>query len=295
MPQAQVRGIVINYEIVGDRGPWLALSTGGRSGYAEFVGLAKRIAAAGFRVLLHDRRNCGASDVSFDDSQGEDEHRVDDLHELLSRFDALPGFVGGSSSGCRMSMLYYLQHRAAVRGLVLMRVTGGAHPAEQLPENYYGQFIRAAEQGGMAAVCAMDHWRACIAARPSNRDILMAMPPARFIAAMSKWRDLFCAGVDHPVIGISEQELRSIAVPTIIIPGNDKIHSGPSGRLAHSLIRNAELHELPIADTGAELVPYIDWAPHEDEIARVFVDFMQRAMASKPADAVDAVTMRARI
>jgi len=181
MPRAQVRGVELQYEIVGDHGPWFALSPGGRSGYFEFHSLAKTIAAFGFRVLLHDRRNCGASDVSFDDSQGEDAHRVDDLHELLSQLNARPAFVGGSSSGCRMSLLYYLRHRESVRGLLLMRVTGGQFPAKLLPENYFGQFIRSAEQGGMAAVCEMDHWRGCIESRPTNRDKLMAISPERFI------------------------------------------------------------------------------------------------------------------
>jgi pimeloyl-ACP methyl ester carboxylesterase len=265
--------------VIGDRGPWVALSPGGRSGYAEFVSLAKKIAVGGFRVLLHDRRNCGASDISFDDSQGEDAHRVDDLHELLSRLNALPAFIGGSSSGCRMSLLYYLRHREAVLGLLLLRVTGGAFPAERLPENYYGQFIRAAQRGGMRAVCAMDHWRDCIKARPANASALMNIPPDRFVSAMCFWRDQFCATVNQPVIGVSEAELRSIAVPTVVIPGNDKLHSRTSGCLAHSLIPNAELHELPIRDTGIELVPFSEWAPQENEIASILKAFMRRVGA----------------
>jgi pimeloyl-ACP methyl ester carboxylesterase len=277
MPYAQVRGIAIRYEIVGASGPWVALSTGGRSGYAEFLPLAGKIAGAGFRVVLHDRRNCGASEVALDDSQSEDAHRVDDLHELLLQHDAAPVFVGGSSSGARMSLLYCLRHPSRVRGLLLMRVTGGAYPAAQLPENYYGQFIRAAEQGRMDAVCAMDHWKACIAARPENRAKLASAE--RFIAIMSRWREMFMQGADLPVMGITDDELRSIRVPTIIIPGNDKIHSGPSGRAAHRLIPGSKLHELPIADTGADLVPFTDWAPHEDEIARVYVDFMREVLA----------------
>jgi pimeloyl-ACP methyl ester carboxylesterase len=280
MPYANIRGIEINYETIGDHGAWLALSPGGRNGFGELRSLAKEIAAGGFRVLLHDRRNCGASEVSFDDSQGENAHQVDDMHELLLKLNALPAFVGGSSSGCRMSLLYYLRHREAVRGLLLLRVTGGPYPAKLLPEKYYGQFIKAAEQGGMEAVCATDHWRACIESRGENLGKLKAISPANFVAVMSRWRDLFAEGVDEPVIGISEAELRSIAVPTLVIPGNDKIHSGPSGRLAHSLIPNAELHELPIMDTGAELVPFAEWAPQEDEIATTFIDFMSRSLSS---------------
>ncbi len=31
MPWAKVRGVNINYRVVGDHGPWVALSPGGRS------------------------------------------------------------------------------------------------------------------------------------------------------------------------------------------------------------------------------------------------------------------------
>lgn len=277
MPFAQIRGVTLNYEIVGNSGPVLALMPGGRRGYGEFVPLAHKIATGGFRVLLHDRRNCGASDVAFDDTDAEDAIWAEDLHALLKELDVLPAFIGGSSSGCRMSLLFYLRHRADVRGLLLFRVTGGAFAAERLPENYYAQFIRAAEQGGMSAVCAMEHWRERIAARPQNEERLRQMPVTRFIAVMTRWRDRFMEGADLPVLGITESELRSIDVPTIVVPGNDKIHSAASGRIAHSMIPRAVLHQLPIEDTGADLVPFEEWGPHENEIASAFVNFMKSA------------------
>ena len=56
----------LHYEILGEQGPWLALVSGGRRSGAEFLPLARRIAALGFRVVLHDRRNTGASDVIID-------------------------------------------------------------------------------------------------------------------------------------------------------------------------------------------------------------------------------------
>ena len=163
MPIAAIRGTDINYEVIGDTGPWLALTPGGRRSYAEFVRLARKIAAHGFRVLLHDRRNCGLSGLSFDDSDAEDATWAEDLHTLMGRLGALPGFVGGSSSGCRTSLLLYLRHRGDVKGLLLFRVTGGAYAGKALPEKYYELFIRAAREGGMAAVCATDHWHERIA------------------------------------------------------------------------------------------------------------------------------------
>ena len=63
MATLSVRNVSMHYRLFGERGPWLALITGGRRGFAEFVPLAEKIAAHGVRVLLHDRRNTGASDV----------------------------------------------------------------------------------------------------------------------------------------------------------------------------------------------------------------------------------------
>src|SRR4051812_33796812 len=88
MPVAQIRGVNINYEVLGKRGPWMALSPGGRRALGEIKYLAEPIAQAGYRVLLHDRRNCGASDVSFDASASEYEIWADDLYELLGEVNA---------------------------------------------------------------------------------------------------------------------------------------------------------------------------------------------------------------
>src|SRR5262245_62935197 len=88
MPVAQIRGVTINYELLGKRGPWMALSPGGRRALGEIKYLAEPIAQAGYRVVLHDRRNCGASDVSFDASASEYEVWADDLYELLGEINA---------------------------------------------------------------------------------------------------------------------------------------------------------------------------------------------------------------
>jgi len=275
MQIVRIRGVDLRYQVLGERGPWVALITGGRRGHQEFVPIAKKLAAARHRVLLHDRRNTGASEVLIEGEEIEEAIWADDLRELLSLLGALPAFVGGSSSGARTSILAALRHPEAVRGLLLFRVTGGAFAAQRLPENYYGQFIRAAREGGMAAVCATQQYRERIAANPANRERLMGMDPARYIEAMTRWRDLFVAGAHLPVMGVSEAELRSIRVPVIVIPGNDKTHSSESGRACARLIPGSVLHELPIRDQDVPLIPFEEWAPNEDEIAQVFTEFIK--------------------
>jgi pimeloyl-ACP methyl ester carboxylesterase len=272
---AVIRGVNIHYEVFGDTGPWFAFVTGGRRGFTEFVPLAQKLAVQGCRVLLHDRRNTGASDVLIAGHDGEEEIWADDLALLLSQLNAVPAFIGGTSSGARMSMLVYLRHPTMVLGLILARITGGDFAAGRLPNMYYGQFIKAAREGGMAAVCASEQYQERIAANPQNRDRLMAMDPVDYIRVMEHWLSIFLRGPRAPVMGLSDDQLRSIKVPTLIVPGNDNTHASGNGLAAHKLIAGSELFELPIKDQDVPLLPFSDWAPHEPMMARKFVEFMR--------------------
>ena len=279
MPIANVRGANINYEVLGTHGPWVALSPGGRRALDNVKPLAQHMADHGYRVLIHDRSNCGISDIVIGGDASEYEVWADDLYELLSQHNALPAVVGGGSSGCRLSVLFALKYPQAVRALLLWRVTGGAFAAARLTENYYGKYIRAAQEGGMAAVCALDHFKERIEARPQNRATLMAMDPKAFIAAMERWQTQFAKGAELPIIGASEQDMNSIKVPTCIIPGNDKTHNHAVAETAHRMIPGSELFDLFPGDLDVDLVPMEDWAHKEREMAAVFADFLKRAQA----------------
>ncbi|HWP60016.1 MAG TPA: alpha/beta hydrolase [Candidatus Acidoferrales bacterium] len=280
MPFTKVRGVNIHYKVIGDHGPWVALSPGGRRDLGGVEPLAARVAAAGYRVLVHDRRNCGLSDIVIEGDDSEYEIWADDLCELLAQLGGLPAFVGGSSSGCRTSLLFALRHRAAVRGLLLWRVTGGRFAAERLAEQYYGQYIRAARARGMAAVCEMEHFSERIAERAENRERLMRMDPERFIRVMSHWREYFIRGAELPVIGATEEELRSITVPACIVPGNDNTHSRQIGENAHRLLPDSEIHHLMTTHHDLPLAPRAEWDEKLDELAAIFIDFLNRKTAA---------------
>src|SRR5262249_53112865 len=96
----------------------------------------------GSGVGLHARRNTGASDVLIAGDEGEEVIWTDDMYELMRGLGALPAFFGGGSSGARTSILFALRHPEAVRGLLLLRVTGGAFAAARPPGNYYRPFLR---------------------------------------------------------------------------------------------------------------------------------------------------------
>jgi pimeloyl-ACP methyl ester carboxylesterase len=280
MPEALVRGVHINYEIVGERGPFIALTPGSRRGYGELVDFSKMLASSGYRVLLHDRRNCGASDVAFDGSASEHEVWADDLYELGKQLGALPMVVGGSSAGARLAILYAIRHPDGLRGLLLWRVTGGQEAVDKLSENYYGQYIRLAREGGMKAVADSEHFAECIAARPSNRERLLSTDVETFVAVMQTWREHFLASAKLPIVGASEAQLRAIKAPACIVAGNDVIHMPATARKAASLIPHSELHDDVVASrSDADLLQEWDrkeWREAEPRLAQIFADFLRK-------------------
>jgi pimeloyl-ACP methyl ester carboxylesterase len=282
MPFITIRGVRLHYRVFGEGGPWATLTTGGRRAFGEFIPLAGKLSALGFRVLLHDRRNTGASDIVIDGADGEEEIWADDLHALLVALGAKQAFIGGSSSGARMSLLYGLRHKMHTAGLLLFRVTGGAFAAGRLPEQYYGRYIEAARQGGMAAVCDIDDNRERIAANPANGAYLMKLPPEHYIEVMTRWLDRFQIDIDQQVMGINPAQLATLDLPAIVIPGNDNVHSSVAGKAAHRLIPGSQLHQLPIEDQDVDLIPFADWAEHEDDIAHAFAGFMRQVWARRP-------------
>jgi pimeloyl-ACP methyl ester carboxylesterase len=276
MPYAKVRGVNINYQVLGTTGPWVALSPGGRRDLGGIQNQAGELAELGYRVVIFDRRNCGASDVVIDGNESEYEIWADDVHELLRQLGALPAIVGGSSSGCRTSLLFALRRPESVRALLLWRVTGGRFACERLAEEYYGQFITAARSGGMAAVCGMEHWQERIKARPANRDVLMKMEPQQFIRVMSRWREYFLKGADLPVIGATEADLQSIQVPACIVPGNDLTHGRQTGETLGRLLPTSEVHVLFPKHYDEPLSPREQWDEKAGEMAALFNDFLRR-------------------
>lgn len=283
MPIATIAGAAINYEIIEPAGPGrdapaIALSPGSRSPLDEMRQLGTLMAAAGYRVLLHDRRNCGASDVGFDATRSEFEMWADDMHELLGHLALRPAIIGGSSSGARLALTYALRYPDAVSALLLMRITGGSFAVARLIEKYFDVHSRAAAAGGMAAVCETEHFAELIRTRPHNRELLMATKPADFIACMNAWRGHFLAGVDLPLIGTSPAALRSLKMPVCIIPGNDLTHPRARGALVEPMIPDCELHHVTDIEHDLDVTPPEEWKAHYPQMASIFADFLARRL-----------------
>ncbi len=254
MPSLIVNGAKIEYEDIGQGLP-IILTPGGRSDMSTVRGLANHL-SPNYRVIIYDRRNCGASDVVISGALSESDIWAEDLNEMLKQLGAYPAYVGGNSAGQRASLLLAIRHPEAVRGLLLWNITGGSVAAEQLGYNYYGQFIEIAETYGMQGIIESDFFAERIKNNASNLERLKSMDTQNFIDVMQNWRSFFTA--DTPIIGATEAQLMKIDVPTVIIPGteNDPVHPRTVGENLHKILPNAELHP-PI------------WSPEEYDTLRL--------------------------
>ena len=273
MPVMRVRGVDLVYDILGDRGAWVTITPGGRRGMAGERALGQMIADAGFRVLLHDRRNTGASGINLTGAS-ESMEQAEDLLALLRGLRTGPAFIAGSSSGARMSLLLARHHPEAVKALLLWRVTGGAYAAQRLAFNYYEQYLEAVARGGMDAVCATEHFAAMIAANPVNGETLRDMGAEAFTAHMQRWLAAFRQDADYPVAGLSPTEMRQMTHPAIVIPGNDRIHPAAGAQAAHRLLPFSIYREVLTNVVDVD-VDFAGWEAKTGSLASHFIDFLR--------------------
>ena len=275
MPTMRVRGVDLVYEVLGDRGSWVTVTPGGRRGMAGERVLGATIAEAGYRVLLHDRRNTGASGIAIS-GESESMEQAEDLLALMRGLRTGPAFIAGSSSGARMSLLLARHHPETVKALLLWRVTGGPYAAKRLAYNYYEQFLDAVTAGGMQAVCATEHFAAMIAANPANREALLGLGAKKFAAGMQTWLESFRRDADYPVAGISPTEMRQMTLPAICIPGNDRVHPAAGAQAAHRLLPFSIYREV-LTNTVDVDVDFAGWEAKTGSLASHFIDFLRAA------------------
>jgi pimeloyl-ACP methyl ester carboxylesterase len=251
MPRANVNGLSIAYEVIGEGRPWV-ITPGGRfskesPGVRE---LAEELARSGNRVLIWDRPNCGESDVCFEGTS-ESAMQAATLAALLSLLDMTPAVITGGSGGSRVSMLTAAQHPDAAAGLALWWISGGVFGLMSLGTHYCGGSIAAAWNGGMEAVVALPEWAEVLERNPANRERFLDQDPKRFVATMERWMVAYCPCGGELVPGLRDEDARKLDVPALVFRSgvSDMHHTRETSERVAELLPNARLVEPPWGDT----------------------------------------------
>lgn len=281
MPVAELDGIEIAYELVGDGQPW-ALTPGGR--FTKEVGglpeMARALADQGRQVLTWDRPNCGASSVVFR-GRSESEVHAEALAALIRHLDLGPTVIAGGSGGARVSLLTAARNPDIAAGLAMWWISGGVPGLLQLAGYYCMPSLDAAWHGGMEAVADLDQWQEVQASNPSNRERILAMDRQEFLDVMDRWALAYCPCEDTLVPGLDAEDVERLQVPVLVFRSgaSDMSHTRATSEALAAGLPGAELVEPPwnedewnerraaVEDTGSlfvrwpMLVPQlVEWA-----------------------------------
>lgn len=249
MAEIAVRGGVVSYDIFAPRDDQLLVVTpGGRFGRDDegLMGLGERLAAAGKRVLLWDRPNCGASDVQFV-GQTESHMRADVLADLIGILELGPVVALGGSGGARDAIVFALEYPDLVTKLAVWWIVGGTYSTINLAATYVLSELKAVRAGGMEAVARLPSWAHLLEVNPRNRTRLLSLDPTQFEATMLRWLDAFVPKSTETVPGVPDARLREIGVPTMVIRSGmgDVDHPRRTSLEVHAMIATSALVDPP--------------------------------------------------
>ena len=250
MPRAVVNGASLAYDVIGNGSRAVAITPGGR--FSKDAGgvreLAEMLAAHDCRVLIHDRPNCGESDVLFTGAS-ETRQNADALAGLIRESGIGPALIVAASGGAREAIVTAVHHPDAVRGLFVQWLSGGAIGIATLPIFYCADAALAAATHGMAAVCDLPGWKEPIERNPANRDRILSQDRDGFVATMKRWANAYFPG-DAPIPCVTRAELQALALPVTVLRSgkSDLHHPRETSEAVAALIPGAMLQEPPWGD-----------------------------------------------
>jgi pimeloyl-ACP methyl ester carboxylesterase len=251
MSTATVNGLTIGYDVIGDGArPWV-LTPGGR--YARDTPglrqLGEALAAAGGRVLIWDRPNCGESDVCFD-ADSESNLHADTMVALLDHLGMAPAIVAGGSAGARVGLLAAERHPDAVRALAIWWISGGPTELFILGNHYCVPSIRAAWRDGMDAVADLPDWAEQIERNPANRQRILDQDRAAFITTMERWLVAYAPREGETIPGLPDDRMRSLDLPALVFNSGASDLNHPRATTEHvaAVMPRARLVEPPWGD-----------------------------------------------
>ena len=248
MPICDLNGLHVAYEVIGDGPRSAAITPGGRTskdtpGVRE---LAQELAKDGFRTLIWDRPNTGASDFCFS-APGESQMHADTLLALLDELDMTPAFLIGGSAGARVTLLAAITRPELVERVSVLWLSSGALCLAFLATYYYHDAMVAAAQGGMTAVAEVPMLAEPLASNPRNRDLLLSQDPEQFIRTMKRWGEVMAAPGNALLPGLSPDDLAKLTMPLLVFNGGrpDIHHPRETTEALHAAVPGSLLVDPP--------------------------------------------------
>lgn len=242
-----LNGFDIRFEIHGEGIP-IVYMPGGFYPLEQGRVMADRLKALGYKVLLWDRSNTGESSLLF---QGDNllEIWADKLRELLHYTGLSPAFISGGSAGGLGSLYFAYLYPAEVRGLIFSSPpTDDQEIWTALKKDTFLARAEAADERGMAAafeatdgMLDLFNWPDQFERVAQKKQQLLSMNPQAFAETMRAWaRSLIASGRPY-FAGLSDVQLATINIPTIVFSGSGGFHPQHTAEALHARLPRSTL------------------------------------------------------
>ena len=272
MPTAVIDGITTRYEMTGSGPPLLMFSPGGFNAILDNwagLGIYRQLRfvdhlAAGFTCITFDRRESGASGgrverVSWDSyaAQGKG---------LLDHLGIAQAHLLGGCAGCSTAAAFAAASPGSVLSMVLFWPAGGVKYRIKQQARFAHHLAFVAEYG-LAEVVALaaesgdtfnddprlGPWATSIRADSGFADEYAQQEPGRYQAVVTGMARLLFDRDTVP--GAEPEDLLRLAIPSLVIPGQDDSHATSAARYLAECLPRAEYWDIPVSDQTESTVP----------------------------------------
>jgi pimeloyl-ACP methyl ester carboxylesterase len=272
MPVVVLDGIPTRYELIGQGPPLLMLSPGGfdsslenwtRLGRYRDLGFVAAFAPA-YTCVLFDRRESGQSGGRVQRLTWE--HYVTQALALINHLGLERVHAMGGCVGCSTAAALAVAAPGRVRSLVLFSPAGG--PRYRMAQHRrFAEHLAFAASHGLAAVADLawstsagfstdprvGPWAAPLRTDETFAACYAAIGPARYQAIVAGTvRGLF----DRDTVpGVEAEDLMTLDVPALIVPGEDASHAPSAARYLQECLPANEFWDVPVAGQTAGTAP----------------------------------------
>jgi pimeloyl-ACP methyl ester carboxylesterase len=288
MPIAVLDGIPTRYQVTGSGPPLLMFSPGGfdsrlenwssLGGYAR-LGLLPALSAR-YTCITFDRRESGESGGRVQRLSWRD--YVAQAVALLDELGVPSAHLMGGCVGCSSAAALAVAHPSRARSMVLFSPAGGARYRMKQHARFaaHAAFV---DEHGLAAVVdlARSHdrsftqdprvgpWVTVLRSDPGFAEQYCAHDRNDYLVGLAGTSRLLYDRDTVP--GVEPEDLMVLAVPALVVPGQDDSHATSAARYLQECLRRAEYWDVPVAEQTADTAP-----------ARIleFLDKVERSAAS---------------
>lgn len=272
MPTAEIDGIETRYEVMGDGPPLLMYSPGGFDARIEKwsdLGVYKRIKLLDhlpkkYQCILFDRRENGQSGGRVE--QVTWQHFVRQGAGLLDHLGIEKAHLLGGCMGCSLVAAFGVAHPERTLSMVLYWPVGGAKYRTSSHERF-AQHLAFVEENGLQGVVDLvrSHdknfsgdprggpWGQPIRNSNEFAKTYAALDQAEYLSTVTAtYRGLFDRDTAP---GAEPEDLKSLSIPALIVPGNDDFHATSAARYLQECLAGSEYWDVAVDDQTEDNAP----------------------------------------